>query len=369
MDRKTFFDHVRGKPFSGALDQSQVAGLNTLLDAWEKHSPQGDTRWLAYDLGTAFHETAHTMQPVREIGHGAGRAYGSPDQTTGKVYYGRGYVQLTWKSNYLRLSPLVGVDLVADPDHALNPDIAATILFVGMERGLFTGKKLADFFNDNRTDWVNARRIVNALDRAGDIARYAEEFHAAIMAATEAQRAESGAPAAEGNKSMDQQQQPSVIVPHLPAVPDVPTTGEGFAGALSQLHQKLEGLAGHVTKPVGLSGGGASLTTILLHSAVALAKQYNVPARVDGYIKSFDVGTPVAGVVSSLAGKLPSGGMSGLAMMPLRGILQNPNLASAINGELQSINFEKVLNDGISALVTHAAGGAVIDLQANKPSA
>jgi hypothetical protein len=182
-----------------------------------------------------------------------------------------------------------------------------------------------------------------------------------------AKRAEAARLQAEGTSNMDQQQ--SAIVPHLPAVPNIPETGEGLTAALSQLHQKLEGLAPHVLKQAGSSGGGASLTTILLHSAVALAKQYNVPARVGGYIKSFDVGTPVAGAVSSLAGKLPTGGMSGLAMMPLRGILQNPNLASVINGELQSIDFEKVLNDGISALVTHAAGGTVIDLQANKPSA
>jgi hypothetical protein len=46
-----------------------------------------------------------------------------------------------------------------------------------MERGLFTGKKLSDYFNDKKTDWRNARRIINGLDKADTIARYAQNFY------------------------------------------------------------------------------------------------------------------------------------------------------------------------------------------------
>ena len=49
-----------------------------------------------------------------------------------------------------------------------------------MEKGLFTGKKLADYFDKNEQDWINARRIVNGLDRAEKIAGYAKAFYAAI---------------------------------------------------------------------------------------------------------------------------------------------------------------------------------------------
>jgi len=174
----TFFKAVRANPFGGKLTQDQVDGLNVLLDTWEA-SELADLRWFAYMLGTTFHETARTMQPIEEYGKGAGHVYGEPDPETGKTYYGRGYVQLTWKDNYARMGDLLDLDLVTFPEQALIPEIAAKILFEGMTRGMFTGKKLFDYFNWT-TDDMNARRIVNGVDKAGTIAGYARAFYAAI---------------------------------------------------------------------------------------------------------------------------------------------------------------------------------------------
>ncbi len=36
------------------------------------------------------------MQPIEEYGRGKGRKYGAPAGPYGKIYFGRGYVQLTW---------------------------------------------------------------------------------------------------------------------------------------------------------------------------------------------------------------------------------------------------------------------------------
>ncbi|WP_218191379.1 glycoside hydrolase family 19 protein [Enhydrobacter aerosaccus] len=83
-------------------------------------------------------------------------------------YYGRGYVQLTWRRNYQKMSGAVGVDLVIDPDKALEPAIAAAILFEGMEHGDFTGVGLPYFFNGTREDWDGARAIING---DGDVDR------------------------------------------------------------------------------------------------------------------------------------------------------------------------------------------------------
>ena len=55
---------------------------------------------------------------------------------------------------------------------ALDPAIAGKILFAGMESGLFTSKKLGDYFNKSKEDWINARRIINRLDKAPQIADY-----------------------------------------------------------------------------------------------------------------------------------------------------------------------------------------------------
>ena len=171
IDRAKFFEVVRSSPFSGKMTQQQVDGCNAILNEWEARPAFTDIRWLAYMLATAKWETAHTMHPVEEIGRGAGRPYGEPDAATGQTYYGRGYVQLTWKANYQKMAALTGADLVHKPEFALDPQIAALVMFEGMKGGLFTGVGLPRYFNAASNDATNARRIINGTDHADDIAR------------------------------------------------------------------------------------------------------------------------------------------------------------------------------------------------------
>lgn len=179
INRKTFYDSVRLSLFGGSMSQKKVLGMETILNEWEAEKLT-DLRYLAYMLATTYHETAHTMEPVAEYGHGKGRKYGEPDPVTHQTYYGRGFVQLTWKGNYEAMSKVTGVDLVNDPDKAMDISIATKILFYGMLHGSFTGKKLSDYFNDLTTDWIKARRIINGLDKADLIAGYAEKFFTAL---------------------------------------------------------------------------------------------------------------------------------------------------------------------------------------------
>jgi len=178
IDRDRFFGRARVNPFGGTLTQGQVDGCNAILDAWESRKDMSDPRWLAYMLATAKWETAHTMKPIEEYGHGAGQAYGVP--VNGHVYYGRGYVQLTWAVNYAKMAALTGADLVGHPELALDPKIAALIMFDGMRGGLFTGVGLPTYFNATRDDPVNARRIINGTDHAEDIAEIHAEFLAGL---------------------------------------------------------------------------------------------------------------------------------------------------------------------------------------------
>jgi putative chitinase len=181
IDRRKFFDGVRANPFGGSMRQGQVDGCNTLIAAWEARSDMGDPRWLAYMLATAKWETAHTMQPIEEYAKGRGRPYGVPTQD-GRVFYGRGYVQLTWATNYARMAALTGVDLVHHPELALEPRLAALIMFEGMKGGLFTGVGLPTFFNSQRDDPIGARRIINGMDHAEDIAAIHAGFLAGLLA-------------------------------------------------------------------------------------------------------------------------------------------------------------------------------------------
>lgn len=198
INRKFFYDHVRSHLFAGKLSVGQVEGMGFILDVWERDHAARDDRWLAYALGTAFHETAFTMQPIRERGGdryffdnydpqgkkpAVARNLGNTRPGDGVKFHGRGYVQLTGRANYQKCETKFGVELTAtrqDADGVMDRDLAARIMFFGMEAGMFTGRKLADYFHGETQDWVNARRIINRLDRAEDIAGYAKTYYAAI---------------------------------------------------------------------------------------------------------------------------------------------------------------------------------------------
>jgi len=187
IHRPYFFDSVRCYLDSNqSLTQDQVDGLNCLLEYYEMVGIEGvgdyEDRYFAYILATTWHETACTCQPIAEYGKGAGKPYGKPAGPYGEVYYGRGYVQLTWYDNYVTQDNKLGLagELVKHPDLALDPELAVRILFGGMHDGDFTGKQLSDYFTPDTTDWYNARRIVNATDQATTIAGYAEKFLNAI---------------------------------------------------------------------------------------------------------------------------------------------------------------------------------------------
>lgn len=202
IDRDAFYDAIRESLFRGRLKRTEVEGMDAILDGWERDFPGGDPDWLAYALGTTFHETARTMRPIEEFGKPAyfERRYGvagdDPERARrmghtrpgdGHRYRGRGFVQLTWKVNYAAMEAFLAkrgrtARLVDHPDLAKDPGVATDILLHGMARGLFTGRRFAHYFDPatGRRDWRGARAIVNGRDRAGDVARHAEAFRAAL---------------------------------------------------------------------------------------------------------------------------------------------------------------------------------------------
>lgn len=209
FDRSVFFDLVRDQPFGGALAQEQVDGMNAILDAWELAPLSDDLRWLAYPLATTQHETGETMQPIEEYGKGEGQPYGVPDTETAQTYFGRGFVQLTWRDNYRRADQELGLGGKGSPSscewkaaNALDPQTAGLIMFRGMAGGWFRGSKLGDYFNDARDDPYNARDIINGdKSRVPDwsagqsIGSLIANYHAAFLVALEA--AAEAAPEAE----------------------------------------------------------------------------------------------------------------------------------------------------------------------------
>ena len=139
-------------------------------------------RQAAYMLATAKHETAGTFAPIEEYGKGKGLPYGKPDRKTGLVYYGRGYVQLTWAKNYQTMGTVLGLPLYTQPELALRYDVAYKIMSYGMTHGSFTGVGLSRYINDQKTDYANARKIINGTDRDKLIADYAVKFLDCLIA-------------------------------------------------------------------------------------------------------------------------------------------------------------------------------------------
>ncbi len=181
--RDTFFQMYEAA--FAALSPPAASGLGALLASLEEDPDVSNVRWAAYMLATVKHECADRWQPIEEFGKGKGRPYGQPVTVTDadgtqftNRYYGRGYVQLTWKLNYDKMSKALdlGNGLVLHPEHALEPQTAYRIMSYGMRQGSFTGKNLQDYIHDDICDYFQARRIINALDRAALIQGYAETF-------------------------------------------------------------------------------------------------------------------------------------------------------------------------------------------------
>jgi len=183
-----FYNEVRPM-FGATLSQKEFDGIHAILEAFNGY----DVRYVAYGLATAYHETAKTMQPIEEYGRGKGHDYGKklkmsrkPYDKPDKLYYGRGLVQLTWYENYSAMGNAAQKegkpwDLLNNPELLLTMEVSAWVLKKGMLNGMFTGKKLSDYFNDQVEQPINARRIINGKDQAERIAGYYEMFKKALM--------------------------------------------------------------------------------------------------------------------------------------------------------------------------------------------
>ncbi len=229
FDRVKFFDAYTTA--FGTLKPAAQAGLDALLTAAEADGDITDIRWLAYMLATVKHECANTWRAIEEFGKGKGRKYGEPVTVTDpqgrsftNVYYGRGFVQLTWKDNYQAMGQVLKNRMLYDPALALQADVAYGVMSHGMRKGSFTGKKLADYISGDRCDYVNARKIINGLDQAERIAGYATKLEAVLRTSVVA--------ALPGGVPIPQPAQ----APAEPAAAAAPTAGAHFTVTADELN-------------------------------------------------------------------------------------------------------------------------------------
>jgi putative chitinase len=175
--------------FFEKLSVDQKSGLILFYTYLCNDTEMTDLHWMAYMLATVKHETAGTYRPITEYHpadeneysyfenkYGGRQDLGNTQQGDGYKYRGRGYVQLTGRTNYTTLGKILGINLVNDPDLALEPYTAYKIMSYGMLNGKFTGVGLSKYINGTNVDYYNARRIINGLDKANLIQEYANKF-------------------------------------------------------------------------------------------------------------------------------------------------------------------------------------------------
>lgn len=143
----------------------------------------------AYVLGTVHWETNGTFLPVREAYWVKNAEDWRKRNLRYYPYYGRGFVQLTWEYNYKKAGDYFKVDLVSNPDLAMEPNLSAKICILGMKNGWFTGKAISDYIDSidesDKEDFLefwNARRVVNGMDKANDIAVLSEKYEKELKA-------------------------------------------------------------------------------------------------------------------------------------------------------------------------------------------
>lgn len=199
-----FYDMLRaGNMLGPQLSPSEVSGLSAILTAMQG----APLAWTAYALATAYLETGHTMQPVKEanwLSDDAAHRYfmrmyditgnrpekarelGNLEPGDGAKYCGRGFPQVTGGKNYRLAAQVFGIPFDIKPDLMLDAEPAAKVMAHFMKRGLFTGKSFGDYLPSagpaSLAQFIGARRIINGTDRAADIAAYAMQFQRALQA-------------------------------------------------------------------------------------------------------------------------------------------------------------------------------------------
>jgi putative chitinase len=199
--RASFMDNY-GKTF-GAADPAIQARLRDIFDYLEKNPAISDLKTLAYTLATIRHDSSGTFRPLTELGSAEqlerrygpdtpqGRSLGNSQAGDGFLYRGRGYLQLTGRRNYQRVNGELGLvgtpdDLETNPDALLKPDLSFRAMVWGLTTGYFTGRKISDFVTAEKADYRNARKAVNGLDHAEQIAADAVKFEQVLGATARA---------------------------------------------------------------------------------------------------------------------------------------------------------------------------------------
>ena len=273
MNRTYFIARVKAALFGGRISATQIDGLIRILDYLDKYAPRVTDAQLANYLATVKHETAHTMQPVKEYGGNAyfkrmydiegerpykARELGNLKPGDGAKFPGMGLVQSTGRANARRARKIIrdltgeDVDFESNPSLLMDWRYALPLMFEGFRLGIWTGKKISQYTRpDGSVDFVGARAIINGSDKAELIAGYGRAFETALKKAREKQ--DSPAPAsapAPVEAPQGQTTAPVIVDPEPPPVvgkPEDQATGKSALKSSTNIAATVGAIAGVAT--------------------------------------------------------------------------------------------------------------------------
>jgi hypothetical protein len=210
FNKDTFFNDYKGR--FGPLKQTEVSGLDFLLDQIEADQEFTILRQVAYMLATVKGETG-VFQPLKEKRANPNRQpalFKQQQKYFPSGFFGRGYVQLTFEENYrMAGQKLAGTVIeiqnkdgskreltidkdtfVKQPDLVMQPTASYQILARGMREGWFRRRKdkrpfkLSDFIKEGSApDYKGARNIINHPSSSADkFAGFADKFELILRA-------------------------------------------------------------------------------------------------------------------------------------------------------------------------------------------
>lgn len=262
---ETFFSQYR-KAF-GPIQELQVQGLEFLLGKIESDPEWKSLPQVAYFLASIKHETGilrnkieQSFQPIKELrGRPGTKIRAVQDKYWGSGYFGRGYIQITWKDNYAKFG------IADEPEKALEPDTAYMIAARGMREGKFTKFKLSSFINDKEVDYFNARRIVNGLDKAEHIAEIAQKFERVLRASLVTDSVTEEVKPEEIKPEVSQ-----ITVQHADEVKATPTPIPGATKDDAPMQASQGGRKSLIATIVGVIGGAGTAIGGWLQNSAAL---------------------------------------------------------------------------------------------------
>jgi putative chitinase len=235
IDKSAFYGHLRNTLLRSGIRTNHTKAMDALLlDMYGR-----PTSWIAYALATAWHETGGNMKPnaenlnysvqgllntfgrhriseadARRLGRQPGEGplsvarqrkigniiyggewgrtnLGNTEPNDGWDFRGRGMDHCTGRRNYRVTGNDIGLDLIAEPGLLLVLENALKALHTGMVTGRYAvdrsgrhsfARHLPRSGNATRAQFREARRIINGVDKADQIAGHALIFQEALNA-------------------------------------------------------------------------------------------------------------------------------------------------------------------------------------------